>query len=366
MVYPNPVETEIQKRGHEFIEDSNNLFVLTSAAGRNPTNFENSILKKLKHAKSITKMYLYPVPGWDEKDPVFDFTNFTKLVCKYLPQVTELMVQHMLVKNFELRNWQQLRKLVLIDPQRQDSKWSLELENLEELIMENHTPPVKLFASSLVHCPKIRRFFAHKYWADEHLPSLYLPNCTDFTFRRGDCCEKLSLYLPRVKMLNLDANYDLKVLKFLKQGHAAQAHWNLPTQAKQSTFMFSCENANLGPKVCQELESSGRLLNGIDMEDDMMSDDELEESEDVSEEDIEQDAEDRKNWLGCRVRVIHLKSRKDLIRKEGKVTEVFPEKDRLGVWFFHENLELSLPRNSLALIRHNQKGQPRKLLPEYD
>lgn len=368
MVYPNPVETEIEKRGHEFIEDSNNLFVLASAAGRTPANFENSILKKLKHAKSITKIYLYPVPGWDEKDPVFDFTNFTKLVGKYLPEVTELTVQHMLVKNFELKNWLQIRKLVLIDPQCQDSKWSLELENLEELIMENHTPPVKLFASSLVQCPKIQRFFAHKYWAEEHLPSFYLPNCTDFTFRRGDCCEKLILYLPRVKMMNLDANYDLKVLKFLKQGHAAQAQWNLPTQAQHSTFVFSCQNAILGPKVYQELESSGRVLNGIDTEDDdlMMSDDhELEESEE-SEKDIEQDAEDRKNWLGCRVRVMHLKSRKDLIGKEGKVTEVFPEKDRVGVWFFHENLELSLPRNSVALIRHKQKGQPRKVLPEHD
>ena len=63
---------------------------------------------------------------------------------------------------------------------------------------------------------------------------------------------------------------------------------------------------------------------------------------------------------------MHLKSRTDLIGKEGKVTEVFPEKDRLGVWFFHESLELSLPRNSVALIRHNRKGQPRKVLPEHD
>ena len=46
----------------------------------------------------------------------------------------------------------------------------------------------------------------------------------------------------------------------------------------------------------QEVESSGRLLDFIDMEEDddlmMSDDDELEESEEESEENIEQDAED--------------------------------------------------------------------------
>ena len=274
MVHPNPVETEIEKRNHEFIEDADNLFVLKSAAGRSAAHFENSVLKKLQHAQSITKIYLYPVPGWDEEDPVFDFTGFSQLVGKYMPMVTALLLQHMLVKHFELKSWPQLKELTLVDPQCQDGKWNLELENLEVLIMENHVPPAKNFAASVVQCPKIRRFFAHKLWAEETLPSLYLPNCTDFTFRRGDCVDKLSLYLPRVRTLNLDANYDLRVLNFLKQGHARHAQWNLPTQAEQSKFNLSCLNAALGPKVHQALLSSGRLLNDIreECEDDSMSD----------------------------------------------------------------------------------------------
>ena len=166
--YPNPVETEIEKRKHAFIEDKHTLFVLRSAAGKSPAHFENSVLKKLQHAGSITQMYLYPVPGWSEKDPVFDCKNFCQLVRKYLPQVTQLWVQHMLVKNFELKSWPQLRSLTLIDPQCQDQKWGIELENLEELVMENHCPPVKLFANSILKCPRIRRFFAHKYWAGDY------------------------------------------------------------------------------------------------------------------------------------------------------------------------------------------------------
>ena len=49
-----------------------------------------------------------------------------------------------------------------------------------------HTPPVQKFAESLVKCPKIEKFFAHKYWPEQKLPSLYMPHCRDFTFRRGD------------------------------------------------------------------------------------------------------------------------------------------------------------------------------------
>ena len=46
--------------------------------------------------------------------------------------------------------------------------------------------PVQKFAESLVKCPKIEKFFAHKYWPEEKLPALYMPHCRDFTFRRGD------------------------------------------------------------------------------------------------------------------------------------------------------------------------------------
>eukprot|EP00439_Symbiodinium_sp_Y106_P011857 s3211_g1.t2 len=179
-------------------------------------------------------------------------------------------------------------------------------------------------------------FFAHKYWVDGALPSLYLPSCTDFTFRRGDCVAKLTLYLPRVKDLNLDANYDLRVLKFLKQGHASQAEWNLPTQANQSNFSLSCQNALLGQQARQELLGSGRLLNGIEAgsEDGSMGDPNTD-MEEEEEEDMEEDEDDLDtvgpHLLGRQVRVMRLKSRKDLVGKEGLgINEVYGMSESCG------------------------------------
>jgi len=170
----------------------------------------------------------------------------------------------MLVKNFELKGLPGLRKLVLIDPQMQDASWNLELPGLTELVMENHTPPVRNFARSLIQCPKIEEFFCHKFWHEENMPKLYLPSCLKFTFRRGDCTEALSLYLPRVEYLNFDACYDLERLTLLKTGHPEHAQWNPPKPTPQSQFAFSFENANLGDSVFKTLETSGRLLHNLD------------------------------------------------------------------------------------------------------
>ena len=35
------------------------------------------------------------------------------------------------------------------------------------LVMENHSPPEKNFARSLLQCPRLEEFFAHKYWHDQ-------------------------------------------------------------------------------------------------------------------------------------------------------------------------------------------------------
>ena len=127
--------------------------------------------------------------------------------------------------------------------------------------MECHTPPVGLFARSIVQCPKIRRFFSHKYWAEQgSLPSLYLPNCEDFTLRRADCMSKISLYLPRVKILNLDADYDLKEITLLKRGHASHGEWNVPAE-QQSDFCLSCENALLGKRAKESCQRRGATEN---------------------------------------------------------------------------------------------------------
>ena len=67
MVYPNPVDTEIERRQLETLEDRDNFFVLKSAVGKTPEDLEN-VFKKLKHGATITKLRLQPVPGWSEDE----------------------------------------------------------------------------------------------------------------------------------------------------------------------------------------------------------------------------------------------------------------------------------------------------------
>lgn len=259
MVYPNPVHTEIKKRKKLFLESSNDLFIFSSAAGETPNKFETEILMKLKYAATIKKVHLYPIPSWSESDPVFDFSGFSELFQKYLPKAEHLHIMHMLVKNFQLKGIPQLRSLHLVDPQCKDEEWNIELLELRKLLLENHTPPVKNFGKSLIKCLKSEEFFAHKYWHEENLPKLYLPNCKKFTFRRGDCTSRLSLYIPRVEKLNLDANYELSSITLLKKGHKEHKQWNLPNVETHSKFTLSYTNANLGVGAKRTLIQSGRL-----------------------------------------------------------------------------------------------------------
>lgn len=259
MVYPNPVHTEIHKRKKLFLESSNVLFIFSSAAGETPNKFETEVLMKLKHAATIKKVHLYPVPSWSESDPVFDFSGFSELFQKHLPKAEHLHIRHMLVKNFQLKGIPQLRSLHLTDPQCKDEEWNIELPELRKLLLQNHTPPAKNFGKSLIKCPRIEEFFAHKYWHEEKLPKLYLPNCKRFTFRRGDCTSRLSLYIPRVEKLNLDANYELNSITLLKKGHKEHKQWNLPNVATHSKFTVSYRNSNLGAGAMRTLSQCGRL-----------------------------------------------------------------------------------------------------------
>ena len=106
----------------------------------------------------------------------------------------------------------------------------------------------------------------------------------------------------------------------------------------------------------QELLGSGRLLNGIEAgsEDGSMGDPNTD-MEEEEEEDMEEDEDDLDtvgpHLLGRQVRVMRLKSRKDLVGKEGKITEVYPDKNRIGVWFLHtKTLELSIPFPSVEIL----------------
>eukprot|EP00494_Astrolonche_serrata_P017400 UN17584 len=93
--------------------------------------------------------------------------------------------------------------------------------------MQNHAPDPTNFANSIISCPNVENFFTHKYWAEDKIPKLYFPNCKNFTFRRGDSVDALSLYLPRVEKVNVDACYGLERFTLLKKGHSKHKEYNL-------------------------------------------------------------------------------------------------------------------------------------------
>ena len=124
--------------------------------------FKVDCLQKLTHAETISELRFYPAGGWSSEDVIFDFDRFSELIPQYLPNLKYIQVRHMLIKNFELQNLDQIRELHLIDPQTQDGKWSLDLPELRELTLENHCPPVSNFAQAILQSPKIESFFAHK------------------------------------------------------------------------------------------------------------------------------------------------------------------------------------------------------------
>ena len=127
--------------------------------------------------------------------------------------------------------------------------------------MANHTPPVENFARALVNSPLIKRFYSHKYWNEETIPRLYLPNCQSFTFRRGDGTDSLKLYLPRVKELILDACYKMRKCDLLTEGHPSHAEWNLSPEERGTSFKLSLKNAGLSKSAISTLKKSGRVLN---------------------------------------------------------------------------------------------------------
>jgi len=262
MFSPNQVCTELCRRDKMYVENKTALFILKSDAGETPLRFETEVLANLKHGATITEFYMYAPGGWVET-PLFDFEGFAEACEKYLPKLTYMSLKHMCCKNFDL-SMPKIQTLRLIDPQPKDGTWNINMPELLELSMENHTPPSASFGECLKRSPKIERFFAHKYWHEDRLPKLYLPSCKDFTFRRGDATERLSLYLPRVEKLNLDANYTLNSLTLLKSGHKDMKDWNLPKNETQSKFTLSCTNAILGKGAIRTLEQSGRLLNEIE------------------------------------------------------------------------------------------------------
>jgi len=265
MAFPTPVHIEVMKakqEKHVYLESKCCLAILSSDVGSTPEKLLNEVWAKLKYKDTIKKVHLTPVIGGSGGDDLpFDLAKFSEQLAEQLPNVEELHIRHLLTKNFKIES-ATLKHLFLINPEIQDEGWEIKCPNLIELEMQAHSPPVENFQQALINCPLIETFVCHKYWNEEPLLPFYLPNCTEFTFRRGDCAESLKLYLPRVEEVNLDSNYDLKSVKMIKRGHKEHKEWNLPHGAKHSSFEISLSNTgNLTSETFSLLRKTGRVTN---------------------------------------------------------------------------------------------------------
>ncbi|CAE8635193.1 unnamed protein product [Polarella glacialis] len=251
-----PVQARLQELGVHFVESKTVLFVLRPQACK---AFEDEVLKKLRHKGTIRKLRFHGIQDGEDPGPAFLFTHVGPLVRQYLPQLKELGVQFMAVENFRLTGVTSLRQVYFVGARFRDNNvFVMELPELKSLNIALCTPPSQGLAASLLKCPRIESFYAHKFMDDP--PSLYLPSCKTFCFRRGDCVSKLHLYLPRVKKVVLDAMYDLKNLKFLPHAKKEIKEFALPKGTPESTFTVSVVNACLGQAAKQYLSTHPRVL----------------------------------------------------------------------------------------------------------
>jgi len=288
---PNEVDKALQERygNSTFIQSKKVLVVLKSSFGQEG-------FLQVKHKPSIKCLHFYSSEtdynfnatnhassGPAQRGPPFDFANFSDMAKEHLPNLELLNIQFMAVKNFSISS-STIKTVRLVAPKILDRRWALKLPNLRELHLEDHSPPVDKFARSLIACPLLEKVFCHKYWVGKHrenckddgrggwdcaprctgkhlLPSLFLPNCKSFIFRRSDGNSLIKFYIPRVEELVLDGNYNLDRIELLSQGHSEHSEWNLPQGTKHSNFRLSQINSNLSERALAALRGSGRVLN---------------------------------------------------------------------------------------------------------
>jgi hypothetical protein len=243
----------IEQAGLSYAESRSVLIVLKPIA---PNLWEEDVFKKLKNGKTIKKLRFH-----GSVDKPFDLHGFGTLLPTYLPKLETISFDGCEIRRLELKGMDRVRVLEVNGCEFKDNVFEVCLPNLKELMLQCTVPDPIAFAASLVRCPRIERFFAHKFWCSE-VPTLYLPSCKDFTFRRGDYLNKLHLYLPRVQCVNLDANFCLLDIKFLKQGHREIKDFDLKPGKAESRCTVSVVNTCAGLKAgLKYLESHPRVRN---------------------------------------------------------------------------------------------------------
>lgn len=226
------------------------------------TALETQVFKQLPQPCGIRTLRFHPF-----QEGTFDLRGFSKLVTQYIPNVQTISAWSLVAKNFELIDLDSVQRLTFMSCEFRDPVFDLHLPNLKELVFQCTVPYPKALSKSLLACPRIEVFSAHKIWCED-IPSLYLPSCKQFTFRRGDCVSKLHLYLPRAEHVNLDANYDLSDLKFLTQGRREIKAFCPKPGEPQSQFTVSVVNAFCGlKKGPQYLLSHPRVTEVVGLQD---------------------------------------------------------------------------------------------------
>lgn len=245
----------IEQTGLPYAESSTVLFVLKPVP---PNLWEEQVFKKLKHGKTIKKLRFH-----GSVDKPFDLHGFGTLLPSYLPKLETISFDACEIRRMVLKDVDSVRVLEVNGCEFKDNVFDVCLPNLKELMLQCTVADSVAFAASLLRCPRIERFFAHKFWCHD-VPTLYLPSCKDFTFRRGDSVNKLHLYLPRVKYVNLDANYGLLDIKFLKQGHREIKDFDLKSGKSESQCTVSVVDSLAGLKAgLKYLETHPRVRNLI-------------------------------------------------------------------------------------------------------
>merc|ERR1719469_314629 len=126
--FPNPVSNELDKTDAPYLESEQILVLRTSAIGKRADIFETYVLKNLQHGRTIGKVYFYPPVDeeHDGDDAVdFDCQQFSELMGRYVPNVTELHIWYMRIKNLRLvaPGLQKLERLSFTDPCIEGEEW---------------------------------------------------------------------------------------------------------------------------------------------------------------------------------------------------------------------------------------------------
>jgi len=250
-----PNDEQIRALDVSFIESKEALVILKPSA---QDFFGEAVLRRLKYADTIERVRWHPIDE-DPNAPAFDFHGIGPLLNKALPQLKEISLRHFSTLNFKLDGLPRLEELDLTHVSFRDNVFELSLPGLKAFSMSSAVPPPKAFAKSMSKCPRLEWFFAHKYWTNLSIPTLYLPSCKSFVFRRGGAVSKLRVYIPRCERLILDGNHSLTEFEIKEKGKATMRRFNMSPDDEQEKFTVSLLDARLSGKAFTYIKTHHRV-----------------------------------------------------------------------------------------------------------